>query len=286
MINTKTGLCGLLGHPVEHSASPSMHNAAFKELGLNYIYLAFDVGKNQLGKAVGGLRALNVKGFNVTIPHKVDIIHLLDGLDPLADKIQAVNTIVNNNGKLIGYNTDASGFLEALIASGFKPEGKKVALLGAGGGARAIAFILAQSGANLSIINRRQEYELAVNLATSIALNFKIDVSALELNDKSLKSQIAAADLLINATPLGMFPDINKSPVPAVLLHDGLTVFDIVYNPLETMLMKEAKQAGARTVSGLDMLVRQGALAFKMWTGRPAPLEVMKKEALKALKIK
>lgn len=284
MISTQTRVCGLIGDPVAHSISPAIHNAAFKELNLDYIYLPFRVKAESLGDAVKGLRALNIAGFNVTIPHKVAVMPLLDQLDPLAEKIGAVNTVVNHNGILKGYNTDGPGFLKALEKSGFKPDGKKVVLLGAGGGARAIAFSLSESGAHLAILNRKEEYDWAVNLATSIVIKcHKKDVTALELNEKSLKNELKSADILVNATPLGMTPDTKDTPVASEFLRSGLVVFDIVYNPIETRLIKEAKAAGLKTILGLEMLVMQGALAFKMWTGKEAPIALMEKEALKAL---
>jgi len=285
MISTQTRVCCLIGNPVAHSKSPAMHNAAFKELNLDYIYLPFRVKAESLDDAVKGLRALNIAGFNVTIPHKVAVMPLLDRLDPLAAKIGAVNMVLNENGVLKGFNTDGPGFLAALKNSGIEPDGKKVVLLGAGGAARAIAFSLAESGAYLSILNRREEYDWAVNLATSIVIKcHKKDATALELNEKSLKNELKDADILVNATPLGMTPDIEDTPVASEFLRDGLTVFDIVYNPVETRLIREAKAAGLKTISGLEMLVMQGALSFEMWTGKKAPIALMEKQALKALK--
>ncbi|MFH1031924.1 MAG: shikimate dehydrogenase, partial [Chloroflexota bacterium] len=154
-ISGKTKLCGLIGNPVEHSMSPAMHNAAFKEMGLDYLYFPFRVKKEDLGKAIEGMRALGIRGLNVTIPHKVVVIEFLDELDGLAKKIGAVNTIVNNDGKLKGYNTDASGFLQPLLEKGINPRDKSVVVLGAGGASRAISFVLADKGAHLVILNRR-----------------------------------------------------------------------------------------------------------------------------------
>jgi len=285
MINSHTNVCCLIGDPVAHSVSPAMHNAAFKELNLDYTYLPFRVTAEGLTDAVKGLRALDITGFNVTIPHKVAVMPLLDRLDPLAEKIGAVNVVLNENGALKGFNTDGPGFLAALKNNGIEPACKKVVLLGAGGAARAIAFSLAESGAYISILNRREEYEWAVNLATSIVIKCdRKDVTALELSEKSLKNELKDADILINATPLGMTPDINNTPVACEFLKSGLTVFDIVYNPLETKLIKEAKTAGLKTISGIEMLVMQGALCFEMWTGNKAPVSTMEREALKALK--
>ena len=284
MISAKTRICGLIGDPVEHSVSPVMHNAAFSSLGLDYIYLPFRVEKGQLAKAIDGVRALNIRGLNVTIPHKVAVIPLLDGLETLAERIGAVNTIVNDNGHLKGYNTDASGFVKALLERGIEPQGKKIVILGAGGASRAISFTLAERDADLVILNRQLEIDWAVELASSISRFLGKEVKALELNEQNLSAVLKDADILVNATSVGMSPNSDETPVPAKLLKAGLVVFDIVYNPIKTRLLTEAEVAGAETIDGLDMLVWQGALAFEMWTGVKAPVGIMKAEAIKVLK--
>jgi shikimate dehydrogenase len=278
-ISGKTRVCALIGDPVEHSMSPVMHNAAFRELGLDFTYVAFRVQKENVTGAIGGMRAFNLRGLNVTIPHKVAVIPLLDELDPLADKIGAVNTIVNNDGVLKGYNTDAGGFLHALLEQGIEPERKNVVIIGAGGVARAAAFVLADRNANITILNRIEELNWAVELAGHITQTFGKKVDALELNPENLKNVLTKADILVNATSVGMSPKISETPVNAGLLRPGLVVYDIVYNPIETRLLKEAAAAGCKTISGLDMFVGQGALAFELWTGQKAPVELMKKEA-------
>lgn len=283
IITGKTRLCGLIGDPVEHTMSPAMHNAAFRNLGIDYLYVPFRVKKEELGKAIDGIRALNIRGMNVTIPHKVAAIYLVDELDPLAEKIGAVNTIVNDNGILKGYNTDGEGFLRTLLENEIEPEGKHVAVLGAGGASRAISFTLANRGAHLSILNRIQELDWATELASRISQIFGREVEALELNQKNLAGVLSKTDILVNATSVGMTPNINETPVTIGLLKSSLVVFDAVYNPFETRLLREAKAIGARTIGGLDMLVWQGALAFEKWTGQKAPVELMKNEAMKAL---
>ncbi len=282
-ISGKTRLCGIIGDPVEHTMSPAMHNIAFKKLALDYLYVPFRVKKEELGEAIKGTRALNIRGLNVTIPHKVAVLQFLDELDPLAEKIGAVNTIVNDDGVLKGYNTDAGGFLRALLEKGIKPEGKKVVILGAGGAARAVSFILADRDAHLVILNRRLELDWAKELAGRISQLFHQEVAALELTRENLRRVLAKADILVNATSAGMSPDIDGTSVPAELLRPGLVVYDIVYNPIKTRLLKEAEAAGAHTIGGLDMLVWQGALAFEKWTGQKAPVELMEKEAVKLL---
>ncbi len=282
-ISGKTKICALIGDPVEHTMSPAIHNAAFSEMGLDYVYVAFGVKAEELGKAIDGMRALNIRGLSVTMPHKVAVPRLLDRLDPLAEKIEAVNTIVNDDGILTGYNTDATGFLQALLERGVEPKGKNIAILGAGGASRAVSFILADRGANLVILNRLLELDWAIELARRISQTFSRDVEALELNRDNLIKALAKADILVNATSVGMSPDINETPVPSDLLKPGLIVYDIIYNPIKTKLLKDAEAVGAETISGVDMLVWQGVLAFEKWTGHKPPVELMMKEAIKLL---
>ncbi len=282
-ISGEARICGVIGDPIKHTMSPVMHNAAFEKLELDYLYIPFRVKKGELGKAIEGMKALNIRGLNVTIPHKVTIITFLDELDPVAEKIGAVNTIVNNNGVLKGYNTDAAGFLQALLEKGVEPRGKKVVVLGAGGASRAISFILADRGANLVILNRRLELDWAEELAGKLSKIFKKEVKALELVEKNLVAVLEKADILVNATSVGMSPNIDETPVASSLLKPGLIVFDLVYNPIKTRLLRDAEQAGAKTIGGLDMLVWQGALAFEQWTSLKAPVEVMKKAAINVL---
>jgi shikimate dehydrogenase len=280
-ISGNTKICAIIGDPVEHTMSPAMHNAAFQEKRLDYVYIPFRVKTEQLKQAVAGLKALNIRDFNVTIPHKVAVIPLLDKLDPLAEKIGAVNTVVNENGKLKGYNTDVEGFLQALTEHGFKPEGKKIIILGAGGASRAISYILAQAGAYLTILNRQQELDWAVDIARLINTNFKREVKVLELGH--LPEVLTGADLLVNATSVGMSPNANVSPVHAKLLKGVPLIFDIVYNPIQTKLLKDAAAAGAKTIRGVDMLVWQGVAAFEKWTGKKAPVGLMRQTAVKIL---
>ncbi|MFC1936990.1 shikimate dehydrogenase [Chloroflexota bacterium] len=276
-----TRVCGVIGDPIGHSASPPMHNAAFKALTLDYYYVAFQVKKEALGKAVQGMRAFNLRGLNVTIPHKVAIIPFLDKLDPLAERIGAVNTVMNDDGVLTGYNTDAEGFLQSLLDRNIEPRGRNVIILGAGGASRAIAFVLARRGSNLLILNRT--LDKARDYAARIDQAFRREARAMKLDEENLAKALTEADILINATSVGMYPHNDETPVSSHLLKPGLVVADIVYNPIETKLLREAEAAGARTVSGLDMFVWQGALAFEKWTGLKAPVEMMKEEAIKVL---
>ena len=280
-ISGRTRICGIIGDPIEHSMSPVMHNAAFKNKGLDYVYLPFRVKKEELGKAIEGMRALNIRGLNITIPHKVAVIQFLDELDHLADKIGAINTIVNDNGVLKGYNTDATGFLQALLERGIEPKGKSVVILGAGGASRAISFILAEKGSSLVILNRT--WDRAKICVDRISEIFQSEATALKLDRENLTTALSQADILVNATSVGMSPNINETPVTSNLLKPSLIVFDIVYNPIKTRLQREAEVVGATTISGLDMLVWQGALAFEKWTGLKAPVELMREETIKVL---
>ena len=282
-ISGKTRICGLIGDPVEHTMSPVMHNTAYEKLGLDYVYIAFGVKPEHLTQAVAGLKALNVRGFNVTIPHKVSVIPLLDGLDPLAEKIGAVNTVVNEDGELRGYNTDASGFLRALLDKNVEPADKNVVILGAGGASRAISYVLAERGAHLTILNRKLELDWAEDIAGLIEDLLGRRVRVLELLDDLLAEALDGAEALVNATSVGMSPAADRALVPAGLLRKDMTVFDVVYNPIETRLLREAAAAGARTISGIDMLAWQGALAFEKWTGQPAPVDLMRRVAIAAL---
>jgi len=280
-ITGKTKLCGVIGDPIEHTMSPAIHNAAFAQMGLDYVYVPFHVKQEELGKAIDGMRALNIRGLNVTIPHKVAVIPLLDGLDPLAEKIGAVNTITNDGGVLKGYNTDASGFLQALLERGIEPQGKKIVMLGAGGVSRAVSFSLVERGAHLVLSDLC--LERAEELAGRLSITFNDEVKTLELVGENLSRALDEADILVNATSVGMSPDTNKTPVPSNLLKSGLVVVDIVYNPIRTRLLREADEAGARTISGVDMFVWQGALAFEIWTGVKAPVELMRAEVIRKL---
>jgi shikimate dehydrogenase len=279
MISGKTIICGIIGDPIEHTMSPTMHNNAFKTLGLDYAYVPFKVKGLELKKAIEGVRGLNIRGLNVTIPHKVAVMQFLDRIDPLAEKIGAVNTIVNDHGILTGYNTDATGFLQTLHDKDIDPREKKVLLLGAGGAARAIGFILTEERAKLTILNRKQELLWAEDLAHRLNHYYGADVNAGELTNENLRKAIDGMAILVNATSLGMSPNNNETPVPADLLCANMTVFDIIYNPLPTRLLEEAKAAGARTIDGLEMLVWQGAIAFEKWTREKAPVDVMRQSA-------
>lgn len=280
-ISGDTKICALIGDPVEHSLSPHIQNAAFRHLNLNFVYVAFRVTKENVERALQGARALGIKGLNVTMPLKTAVVAHLDELAPDAEKMGAVNTILNDDGRLIGYNTDGLGAIEALKAHGQNPAGKNIIVLGAGGAARAVAFSLCEEANTISILNRT--VEKAKNLAEELSKIFGKTVRYGRLDYETLAEEVENADILINATSLGMAPNENETPVNVKLLHRNLTVFDLVYNPLETRLLREAKAVGAKTVDGLSMLVYQGALSFEIWTGKKAPVNVMMKACRESL---
>jgi shikimate dehydrogenase len=274
-IDARTQFCGVIGNPVGHSLSPAIHNAAFRKLGLNFVYLAWQV--EAIGEAIKGLRALgNFRGASVTIPHKVAAIPFLDRVEQTAQRIGAINTIVTEKGELTGYNTDATGALRALKMGGVALRGKRIVVLGSGGAARAIAFALAvESGVEqltLLGIDDRERTSLAQEIRSQATLT----VEDLYLDETTLRRVLPEAHVLIHCTPVGMFPKADISSVPASLLHAGLSVMDIVYNPLETRLLREAKHAGCKTIPGLEMFLNQAVAQFELWTNQPAPVDVMR----------
>jgi len=261
-----------------------MHNAQINELGLDYVYLAFEVHPDNLEKAVQGFRALDIKGINVTIPHKETIIKYLDEIDPISEKMGAINTIKNDNGYLKATNTDAAGAKKSLIDAGFTIEGKNIVFIGSGGAARSIAYILSEDAKKIVLTDIVEER--AVKVAKEITKNMGANVEGKLASDKVLAGEIKHADLLINATPIGMYPKEGDSPISKDLLHQELFVFDVIYNPMKTQLMKEAAEIGCKTLSGLDMLVNQGVIAFEWWTGKSPNSKLMKDKIIDFLGIK
>ncbi len=274
-ITAQTQLCGLLGNPIDHSLSPAIHNAAFQELGLNFVYLAFPV--EDLKNAIAGIRALgHIRGFSVTIPHKVSILPLLDSVETTAKHIGSVNTIIKDRGMLVGSNTDASGALQALRQGGVDLSGQNVVMLGSGGAARAIAFGLCVEGkmGHLTILGIDDKER--ATLATDLRAKTGITVTDVQLHASTLGPALANAHLLIHCTPIGMHPKIEHSCVPKELFHPGLTVMDIVYNPLNTQLLQDAQAAGCRTIRGIEMFLHQAVGQFELWTGETAPIDSMR----------
>lgn len=280
-ISGKTRVCAIIGDPVEHSLSPIIHNAAFKELRLNLIYVAFTVARSELKEAISGARILGFRGLNITMPYKKAVMKYLDEIDSMVKSIGAVNTILNDGGRLVGFNTDGIGAMKALKENGVPTEEKKLLLLGAGGAGKAIAFHAAQEVEELLILNRNSEK--AKKLAEVLRKKFGKKVKGGLISFERMREELENTDILVNATSVGMHPDINRSLVPPTLLRPDLFVMDIVYSPLKTKLVRDAEAVGAKVVSGLEMLLYQGAVSFEIWTNKLAPVEVMKKAALNKL---
>jgi shikimate dehydrogenase len=270
-----TQFCGVIGNPVEHSLSPAIHNAAFQNRGLNFVYLAWKV--EAISDAVKGLRALgNFRGASVTIPHKVAVLPFLDDVDATALHIGAVNTIVARQGRLFGTNTDATGALRALKEGNAPLKGEAVIILGSGGAARAVAFGLAAEGEIRRMHLLGIDDEERRGLASDLTKKMAVEVANAFLDEQALKSALSEARVLIHCTPIGMSPKTGQTCVPPKLLEPGLTIMDIVYNPRETQLLADARAAGCRTISGLEMFLYQAAAQFEHWTDEPAPMQVMR----------
>lgn len=278
-ISGTTRLGGLLGSPVSHSLSPVMHNASFRELGIDCVYLAFDVTNDRLDQTVQVLRELNTYGFNVTMPCKKKIIESLDECSGAAAMIGAVNTVVNRDGKLVGYNTDGIGYVESVRRHGAVIEDSEITVLGAGGAACAAAVQMALEGAGrIHIANRRSgSWESARALTDLINEKTRCEADLTDLEDReALARIISSSSLLTNATSVGMAPGTDATPVsdPSVF-HEGLTVSDVIYNPRQTRLMREARAHGCTVFNGMHMLLYQAAAAFRLWTGQEMPLDTV-----------
>ena len=277
---------GIIGSPIRHSISPIFQQAALDYYGIDAIYEAWEVEPPSLPEYIRQLRSPNTLGINVTVPHKEAVIPLLDGVDDFASAAGAVNTIINEDGNLVGHNTDGVGFLKALEDNGhFQPQGRKVLVLGAGGSAKAVALALSSRGVTeVAIANRT--LERATRLAEIISTHGpKVDAMSLTDSTETLVRKAGESDLIVNCTTLGMKYgfDEHSSPMRSKQIPATALVFDLVYNPIETPLLREAKRAGAATLGGLAMLVYQGAASFEMWTGKKAPVEIMLKVAKEAL---
>ncbi len=275
-----TRVLGVYGHPVEHSLSPVMQNAALRALDLDYIYVPFHVLPERLEQAVEAVRALDMPGVNVTIPHKERVIGLVDEVSEQAQAVGSVNTIVNDGGRLRGESTDGPGFLQSVEDEWGRLDGRRAMILGAGGSAKAVAYALAGAGCSLIVANRTRSR--ADELSQSVESKFGAGRSrAIGISDDEIRREIGNVDLLVNTTPLGMYPDCDSVPIPAELLHPKLLVYDLVYNPIETRLVAEARAKGISAMTGIKMLVYQGALSLEMWTGRKAPVDVMEQAIMK-----
>jgi shikimate dehydrogenase len=271
--NYKAELVGVFGHPVAENPTVVMHEAAYGHFGMNWRYLTIEVRPEDLGSAMGGLRAMNMRGINLTIPHKVEVLKYLDRLSEAAHLMGAVNTVVNEDGTLFGENTDGKGFMRALTKdAGVDPDGATVAVLGAGGAARAITVELALAGAKaIRIVNRSPERGRTLvdllNDNTPAAATYEPWDGAYRVSED--------AAVVINATSIGLFPHVDEEPdVDYATLNADMTVCDVIHSP-DTPFLRQARRQGSQTLDGIGMLVYQGAIGFKLWTGRDAPVEVM-----------
>lgn len=280
-VRSDAAVMAVIGDPIAQSKSPLMHNAAFRACGFNGIYTAFHVLPDQLPNAIAGMRALGIRGMNVTIPHKENVMACLDDIHESARMIGAVNTIVNDNGKLIGYNTDGPGYVRSLIEeTNTDLTGATVLVLGAGGAARGLAYGLLRAGVkHLYIANRTLER------AERIALDLKQigSIEAVAIVDGLPQTADAPIDIVINTTSVGMYPMLDETPIDVAYLQPEMLVSDAIYNPLETKLLAEARSIGAKTHNGFGMFIYQGAIAFELWTGLPAPVEVMRDAVSQAI---
>lgn len=279
-IQGTTRLLGLIGDPIKHSKSPHMHNTSFEALGLDYVYMAFKVENGHIKEAIDGLKALNSLGGNITMPHKTDVIKHLDEISPDANLIGSVNTVkIDHNKKAIGYNTDGTGLVKALEENKMAYKGKKIVIAGAGGAGRAVATQLAYEGAKEVVIFNRT-YREALAIADNIKKNIPTcKARAFLLKEEKIVEEIQDASILLNATSLGMKGTMDQAILssPEQLPKD-INVVDIVYDPLETKLLKLAKERGCKYMNGLPMIIWQGALAFKIWTGQDMPVDLIKEE--------
>lgn len=284
-IDSHTVLYGVIGDPIRHSKSPIMMNRAFRETGINGVYAAFHIKGESLGDFIAGVRAMGIRGVNVTIPHKLRVMELLDEIDEGARVIGAVNTIVNDNGRLIGYNTDGIGYVRSLKEEAVPDlSGKSITVIGAGGAARGIVYaLLKERPASITIVNRT--VERAEELASSFSGFGSGGAARLDAasNDR-MEELCGATDIVINTTSVGMFPNVEESPVPGEWLRRGAVASDLIYNPLQTAFLKAAEAQGCIEHGGLGMFIYQGAYAFEYWTGQSAPAAAMREEVLAALR--
>ncbi len=277
-VKATTGIYGLFGHPVKHSLSPNMHNSAFNELGLDSVYVAFDIDPENIADATEAIRVMGIKGINITIPHKQTIMPFLDEISPDARLTGAVNTVKNEDGKLSGFNTDVGGFLRAIREDlDLVPEGKTIFLIGAGGAARAVLSAFCMNGGSSVYISDIIK-EKAVELADQFKENFEnISFKTIDIeNHGSVSEKFGVTDILVNASPAGM-DGVGALDIPLSELNKNAVVYDLVYKPPDTKLLIDAKELGYKASGGLSMLLYQGAESFEIWTGENAPVDVMRK---------
>lgn len=282
-IGNKTQLCAVIGNPVGHSLSPAIHNAAFDALGLDFVYLACPV--QDVKGALAGMRAIeNFRGMSVTIPHKIEVMKYVDEISEVDRSIGSINTVIHEDGKLIGLGTDGTGALKALVDNGVVLDGKNVLMLGAGGAARAISFTLARMSklAQLTILDVNEP--VLKGLKADLDAGTDAVIKGEPMTAGVLEAAMESADVVINCTPVGMHPQVDKSLVPAELFRAGQVVFDIVYNPMETKLLADARARGLKVIPGVEMFLNQAVLQFERFSGVDAPIEVMRRVVMEQLK--
>ncbi len=281
-ITSSTKICAVIGNPVGHSMSPAIHNAALNLLNLDLVYVAFKV--EDLKNAMAGMRALaSFRGMSVTIPHKIEVIQYVDEINDLDRSIGSINTVVNENGKLVGMGTDGPGALKALVDAGVELSGKCVAMVGAGGVARAIAFTLIQKAGVRKVSLLDIDEQMLQGLADDLRSGTSAEIESFISNSDSIATVMGYADVVVNCTPIGMHPNEGVSIIPAELFRNGQAVFDVVYNPIETKLLRDAKARDLIAVSGVEMFINQAAIQFEYFTGVGAPVEEMRRVLMEKL---
>jgi len=283
IIDCHTQVCAVIGNPVEHSLSPAIHNAAFEHLNLNYVYVACPV--EDVSGAMAGMRAFkNFRGMSVTIPHKIEVMKHVDDVALVDRNIGSINTVIHEQDRLIGLGTDGAGALKALADNDVEIDGKNILMLGAGGASRAISFTLAQKsslkGLSILDIDDAQLKELNDDLETGT----DTPINSRLMSEQTLVQEMEKADVIIHCTPIGMHPKVDASLIPPELFRTGQVVFDIVYTPLETKLLADARSRGLKVIQGVEMFINQAALQFEKFTGVDAPVEVMRRVVMENLK--
>lgn len=281
-ITPRTRLCALIGNPVGHSLSPAIHNAAFAATNQDFVYVASPVV--DVEGALAGMRALeNFRGMSITIPHKIEAMKYVDEISAADRAIGSINTVIHQDGKLIGLGTDGPGALKALVDAGVNLAGKRVLILGCGGAARAIAFTLALRGKLAEMIMLDINQTMLAELTADLRSGTECRISGAVLNAAEITTAMARAEVIIQCTPIGMHPKVDATLIPADLFRQGQVVFDAVYNPLETRLLREARAAGLQTISGVEMFINQAVLQFEQFTGVTAPSAVMRQVVMEKL---
>lgn len=281
-ISPRTQVCAVIGNPVAHSLSPAIHNAAYRHLGLDFVYVAHQV--TDVKNALAGMRAFqNFRGLSVTIPHKIEVMKYVDDIATVDRAIGSINTVIHEKDKLIGLGTDGPGALKAFADAGTEIDGKKVLMIGTGGAARAIAFTLAMNTRLQELTLLDIDDAMREGLTADLKSGTDTRIQSAPMTGRTLAEAMAAAEVIVHCTPIGMHPKVNASLVPVEMFRPGQVVFDAVYTPLETKLLKDARSCGLTAISGVEMFIHQAALQFEQFTGKSAPVEVMRQVVMEQL---